>query len=117
MSLPPRGASEAVLSLWAGLVDEVDRNKAKRFVLEHHFCDSRRWRSDFAFPEYRLLIEVEGGIHSQGRHTRGKGFERDCEKYNEAAILGWTVLRFPSRWCLDGRALDTFRRWVAMRAP
>jgi very-short-patch-repair endonuclease len=53
----------------------------------------RRWRFDFAFPEQKLAVEVDGGIYSGGRHTRGAGVERDCEKYNEALLCGWRVLR------------------------
>lgn len=61
---------------------------------EYQFCKGRRWRFDFAWPEHRIAAEVEGGIWTGGRHTRGSGFEKDCEKYNTAALLGWTVLRF-----------------------
>lgn len=42
-----------------------------------------------------------------GRHSRAKGYERDCEKYNEAALLGWCVLRFTSDMVKDGRAMET----------
>ena len=64
------------------------------YVREHRFHPKRRWRFDFAWPERRLAVEVEGGTWSQGRHTRGQGFAADCEKYNAAALLGWRVLRF-----------------------
>lgn len=43
-----------------------------------------------------IAVEIEGGSWINGRHTRGKGYRNDCEKYLEAAILGWTVLRFTS---------------------
>lgn len=65
-------------------------------VREHTFHPVRRWRFDFAFPAQRVAIELEGGVHSRGRHTRGKGFIADCDKYNAAAELGWTVLRYTS---------------------
>lgn len=39
-------------------------------------------------------MEIEGGVWSRGRHVRGSGFEKDCEKHNEAAALGWSVFRF-----------------------
>jgi len=53
----------------------------------------RRWRFDYAWPNYMVALEVEGGAWSGGRHTRGAGFLGDIEKYNEAAAGGWYVLR------------------------
>lgn len=62
-------------------------------VPEYGFYATRRWRFDWAWPEYHVALEVEGGIWTGGRHTRGKGFANDMEKYNKAAITGWRVLR------------------------
>jgi len=61
---------------------------------EHRFHPTRRWRFDFAWPSKKIAVEIEGGTWTGGRHTRGAGFQKDCEKYNAAAVLGWTVLRF-----------------------
>lgn len=52
------------------------------------------WKFDFAWPKQMVGIEIEGGIYAGGRHTRGKGFENDCTKYNTAAVEGWIILRF-----------------------
>ena len=82
---------------------------------EHRFHKVRRWRFDFAYPEYKVAVEVEGGIWSRGRHTRGKGFQQDCTKYNEAALLGWLVLRVTARHIEDGRALVWLRRALVER--
>lgn len=73
--------------------------------LELRFHDSRRWRFDFAWPEAMVAVEIDGGTWSGGRHTRGKGFEGDCEKLNTAAVEGWCVLRFTGGMVRDGRAL------------
>lgn len=62
-------------------------------VREHRFHKVRRWRFDFAYPAHMLAIEVEGGVWSGGRHTRGAGFTSDCEKYNTALMEGWRVYR------------------------
>ncbi len=77
-------------------------------VREHRFHPERRWRFDFALPAFCIAIEVEGGVWTRGRHVRGRGFAADAEKYNEAAILGWRVLRVTPEMVEDGRAL----RWI-----
>jgi very-short-patch-repair endonuclease len=66
----------------------------------------RRWRFDFAWPEAKVGVEVDGGTFVAGRHTRGKGYEADVEKLNTAAVLGWTVLRVTPHMINDGRAAD-----------
>jgi len=58
-----------------------------------------------------LAIEIEGGIWSRGRHTRGKGYHQDCEKYNEATILGWRILRFTPGELKRGIAALTIQRF------
>lgn len=62
-------------------------------VKEFQFHPTRRWRFDYAIPSHRIALEVEGGVFSKGRHTRGAGFIGDIEKYNEATRLGWRVVR------------------------
>lgn len=62
--------------------------------LEYRFHPVRKWRFDYAFPDIKLAIELDGGVWISGRHNRGVGYIKDMEKLNEAAILGWHVLRF-----------------------
>lgn len=61
---------------------------------EYRFHPTRRWRFDYAFVDRKIGVEIEGGIWSGGRHTRGSGFLGDMEKYNEAGKMGWRVFRF-----------------------
>lgn len=91
---------------------------------EYRFHPKRKWRFDFAFlapppSDYHgtdrpwhpnIAVEVEGGIWTGGAHTRGKHFMSDCEKYNEATLLGWKVLRFTTDMVQDGRALETIKK-------
>jgi len=67
----------------------------------------RIWRFDFAWPDYLVAIEIEGGTSGPGksRHTTGSGFAHDCEKYNFAALHGWMVLRFTTSQVRKGRAI------------
>lgn len=74
-------------------------------VREFRFSPLRRWRFDLAFPDRKIAVEIDGGIWTQGRHSRGTGYAADCEKLARAAILGWRVLRFPVAWVKSGRAI------------
>jgi len=79
---------------------------------EWRFSPTRRWRFDFAWPTEMIAAEVEGGTWAGGRHVRGGGFEKDCEKYNEATLLGWSVFRFTAAMIEDGRAIETLRKAI-----
>tara|TARA_R100000656_G_scaffold8864_2_gene9801 strand:- start:1275 stop:1619 length:345 start_codon:yes stop_codon:yes gene_type:complete len=61
---------------------------------EYKFLEHRRFRFDFAWPQVSIAVEIEGGTWVAGRHSRGKGFESDCNKYNFATRDGWKVYRF-----------------------
>ncbi len=82
---------------------------------EYPFAPPRRWRFDFAWPDIKLAAEVEGGIHSRGRHVRASGFAADAEKYNHAALQWWTVLRFTSQSVRSGHAVSMIRTALALR--
>lgn len=67
--------------------------RGPKLVPEHRFHPVRKWRFDFAYPQKMIAIECEGGHWTGGRHTRGSGFAKDCEKYSAAAELGWLIFR------------------------
>ena len=79
--------------------------KLPAHVTEYKFHQTRRWRFDFAFVDQKIAIEVDGGTYSQGRHTRGKGFNNDCHKINSAICLGWRVLRGDSEMVKNGELI------------
>ena len=62
-------------------------------VKEYKFHPTRRWRFDYAIPEHKIALEVEGGVWTGGRHTSPKGFLGDIEKYNTATLMGWRGFR------------------------
>jgi len=82
---------------------------------EYRFSPPRRWRFDFAWPDEKVAVEVEGGTWSFGRHVRGRGYAADCEKYNAAVIDGWRVLRFTGGMLRDDveRCVRQVERLVA----
>lgn len=84
-------------------------------VLEYRFAPPRRWRFDLAWPAHKAAVEVDGGTWIGGRHSRGTGYERDAEKLNEAALLGWLVIRVTPALVTDGRALRLVERALALQ--
>ena len=83
--------------------------------LEYEFHPVRKWRFDLCYPELKIAIEQEGGTRKGGRHNRHEGYQSDCRKYNEAALLGWTVLRFTTEMIAKGEALAVIERALAVR--
>jgi very-short-patch-repair endonuclease len=81
----------------------------QEYVKEYRFHDKRKWRFDYLLcnsPECftEIAVEIEGAIWSRGRHTRGKGYQADLDKYNHATMMGFKVLRFSTEDVLRGRA-------------
>jgi very-short-patch-repair endonuclease len=87
------------------------------FEREFKFHAKRRWRADFRITGTQILVEVEGGVYSGGRHTRGTGYEADAEKYNAAAHDGWTVLRFTTGMVKNGNAIEVIKKTVSQINP
>lgn len=85
-----RGTVEAIVQM--ELILAIEKIP---FVKEYRFHPKRKWRFDFAITTKKIAIEYEG-IYGGGksRHTTTEGYTGDTEKYNEAAKLGWTVLRY-----------------------
>ncbi len=72
-------------------------------ISEYKFHLTRRWKMDCAWPSHRICLEILGGGWVQGRHTRGAGFESDCEKFSEAASMGWRVMLVTYKQLRDGK--------------
>ena len=79
---------------------------------EYRFHETRRWRFDFAWPAEMVAVEVEGTTKfgAIGRHQSHAGFQGDVEKYAEALLLGWRVLRVTQDDVRSGRALAWLER-------
>lgn len=87
---------------------QLQRSGVPEPLEEHAFHPTRRFRLDLCWPQYRVAVEVDGGVWAQGRHVRPQGYINDCEKYALAAVAGYRVLRFPGIWIADGgREVET----------
>lgn len=82
------------------------------FEQEYKFHPKRKWRADFHIVGKKILVEVEGGVWSNGRHTRGKGYIGDMEKYNAAVVMGYQVLRFSTDQVKSGLAVQQIETMV-----
>lgn len=71
------------------------------------FAPGRKWKADFIWPDQKLMVEIEGGIYVGGRHVQPVGYQKDCEKYNAAILLGWHLFRFTDIHLKNGYALKT----------
>ena len=81
------------------------------YETEFQFHPTRKWRADYAVRRRSgppLLVEVEGGSMMNGRHNRAQGFENDCQKYAEAMVLGYRILRVTSLQVMNMKAI----RWI-----
>ena len=119
------------------LVDQIVAAGLPEPEREIRFHETRRWRLDLGDWAIKLAVEVEGQVWGRlvkchncgvqvrkrtkkgklvpvreagGRHTRGDGFAKDIEKYNEALLAGWRVLKATPAMIKDGRALEWWKR-------
>lgn len=117
---------------WVSLLDQqIELHHLPKPVKEHRFHPTRKWPFDRAWPNFMVAMEVDGGVFGRpvvchncgqtvkrhlknggtvvvregGRHNTGTGFENDAEKLNEAAVLGWLVIRVTPKMIEDGRAI------------
>lgn len=81
------------------IIESIILEQGLKFEKEFRFAIPRRWKFDWRVydpnnPFLRCGIEFEGGTWVNGGHNRGKIYADNCEKYNAAACMGWTVLRY-----------------------
>lgn len=80
-----------------------------RIVEGRQFAWDRAWRSE------KVAVEVQGGLHINGAHSRGAGVERDCLKQSLAAALGWRCLPISKAMIESGEAIRLIRQALAHR--
>lgn len=70
-------------------------------MAEYKFASDRKWRFDFVFPPHKIALEVQGGLFTNGRHSRGAALLKEHEKLNAAACRGWRILYvIPDNLCM-----------------
>lgn len=107
-TLKPRARTavpRAESHLEAALLEQIKIAGLPEPEREVRFSQPRRWRFDLAWPAKMIAVECEGGTWARGRHTRGAGFEKDCEKSNAAQLLGWRLFRFTKAMIDSGDAI------------
>lgn len=90
-------------SFWRQIVESGIPLPVRQF--EFAKCIGRKYRADLAWPDERVLIEVDGGLYNGGRHSNGVGRENDMERDAISCALGWKLMRFSPRHVRSGWAL------------
>ena len=83
---------------------------------EFRFRPMRKWRFDYAWIPWKVALEIDGGIWTAGRHTRGAGWLKDTEKLNEAAALGWRLLRTTPKGLHDFATIRLIARTLSLES-
>lgn len=78
---------------------------------EFRFHEVRGWRLDFAWPDLRIGVEVDGGTGPgrRGRHVQPQGFQNDVDKMNAATASGWRIFRYTASDVISGRGVAQLR--------
>jgi len=84
LSVPPNSPAETVL------FDLLCRSTLPRPELQYRidFPDGSRAFADFAWPDRRFAVEMDGYQHHWGRHA----FERDRDRLNKLTLTDWKVM-------------------------
>ena len=109
---PASVRKERVVSEGEAVLSQHLRAHKIKFEQEFQFKADRKWRADFHLIGMGILVEVEGGIWSGGRHTRGKGYLGDLDKYNAATMMGYQVIRFSTEQVKSGKAIEQIEKMV-----
>lgn len=92
------------------ILSEIKKEGLPEPELEVKFHPTRKWRFDLGWKDRKIAIEIHGAVYQRGRHTRGKGFENDREKMNEAQLLGWRVFEYSTGQVRDGVPILDLKR-------
>ena len=78
---------------------DVTRLTGLESSFEYAFAKpDRAWRSDIAWPDVRVALEIDGGTWTYGRHNRASSILADMEKGNGYSVRQWLVFHTPWEW-------------------
>jgi hypothetical protein len=87
------------------LLVRLERAGLPTGVGQHPVVTGRQFRFDRAWPEHMVAVEVQGGVWTNGAHSRGSGVQRDCLKLSMAAAVGWRCLPITREMIESGEAV------------
>ena len=67
-----------------------------KYEKKFQFKSTKHWRFDFHLIEHRILVEISGGPWSGGRGGKLKNKAWSLDRYDDAAEMGFTVVRLES---------------------
>jgi len=67
-----------------------------KYEKKFQFKSTKHWRFDFHLIEHRILVEISGGPWSGGRSGKLKNKAWSLDRYDDAAEMGFTVVRLES---------------------
>lgn len=72
------------------------------------FASGRKFAADFAWREFKLLVECQGGIWRRGggAHSHPNNILRDIEKLQLAVLNGWSMFPVTTDEVKSGQAVQ-----------
>lgn len=79
--------------------------------------DPRVWRFDFCFINFKLIVEIQGGVWRPGggAHSHPIDITRNMTKQNDAVLAGYQVLQFTPDDVARGEAIAFTQRVLYAR--
>jgi very-short-patch-repair endonuclease len=75
----------------------------------YRFLEPRKFEIDFAWPELRFGVEIDGHVH----RIRDR-FDTDREKGALAILAGWTLMHVTGQHVRQGLAIEWARQAIAL---
>lgn len=89
---------------------QLHEHEITDYKIEFQPLPPRKWKLDFAWPDVKIAIEVQGSVH----RIKAK-FKRDIEKRAELMLAGWEVLEVDGEAIQDGAALGWIKRLLGLK--